>query len=875
MTTASHTRRRHTLRTALLLLAACCLPGTALADDRCRDDATQCGVESDQITLAFPMETKALAIHWPLRQDNNGASLALYRKLVERSGFDMPAGEPALMMYIVHLASPYEAAPGHVTRYDEGNLMMRVGFNQDGYPAEDGWYNMYMPVNDTGAYSSGLEYGYPKYLAEVSVTPTPAQGTPDTVVARASLQDGRTTTELSWTRDATAPYSDALDNVARFGDLHYSQSASHRGPTRWRSRLSTRDAMVPPGQQVENIVEPGWARVHMDDHPMSWDVDTPTQIGELLRGGETLSTLVDFDAVVPAAYLHQQTNLIFTIDNLGPRPGWTPPPGTAGDADGDTVPDDFDNCPDTWNRYQEDLDHDFVGDACEAGDDNNLTGGLTANCPRLNNELPPYPQQDGLCGLPTRTVDAIVFGGYDGFCANFTGAPGHAELCVDKDADGVYNRADNCPGHANTEQTDADGDGIGDACDWRDDHDTDIDGTVNADDNCPTVLNYSQADADGDGVGDACDDPAVPGGDDDNDGVSNSADQCPDTGPGVAVDARGCPAASGELSVTLSADPTMADVTDGAQTVTFTASPTVGDAELSGQLTYVYYFGDGSNSGETTDSSIDHVYGAAGDYTATVVVHDENGNAASDSVQITMTTTVTVEPEHRDVIAALAISTNGTTAPVTATLDASGSQHKPDGAIYTFDFGDGSSRQTTNPTVVHAYSLPGTYSVSVTVTDPADAANTSTATGQVQVNAAQQTTAILSVSPSQATVNQTTVLFDASGSVAAPGRRIVSYSYDYYGDGSVVETKAESTSSFVYTRAGNFQPIVTVSDSAQGSSQAKARVAVAPVAGNPPTDTPDVPDAPAAPAQAGGGSGSLGWLMLIGLGVAGLRRRRG
>ena len=177
--------------------------------------------------------------------------------------------------------------------------------------------------------------------------------------------------------------------------------------------------------------------------------------------------------------------------------------------------------------------------------------------------------------------------------------------------------------------------------------------------------------------------------------------------------------------------------------------------------------------------------------------------------------------------------------------------------------------------MVHAYSLPGTYSVSVTVTDPADAANTSTATGQVQVNAAQQTTAILSVSPSQATVNQTTVLFDASGSVAAPGRRIVSYSYDYYGDGSVVETKAESTSSFVYTRAGNFQPIVTVSDSAQGSSQAKARVAVAPVAGNPPTDTPDVPDAPAAPAQAGGGSGSLGWLMLIGLGVAGLRRRRG
>ena len=75
--------------------------------------------------------------------------------------------------------------------------------------------------------------------------------------------------------------------------------------------------------------------------------------------------------------------------------------------------------------------------------------------------------------------------------------------------------ADNCPQLANADQTDADGDGVGDLCD-----------------NCVTAPNTSQSESDGDGLGDACDNcPFVPNADQtdaDADGVGDLCDNCPD-----------------------------------------------------------------------------------------------------------------------------------------------------------------------------------------------------------------------------------------------------------------------------------------------------------------------------------------------------------
>ena len=90
--------------------------------------------------------------------------------------------------------------------------------------------------------------------------------------------------------------------------------------------------------------------------------------------------------------------------------------------------------------------------------------------------------------------------------------------------DGIPEDEDNCPDDYNPEQTDSDGDCIGDLCDEFPeiydptqldsdsdgvsdvcDADDDNDSVLDANDNCPLVANTSQEDGDTDSIGDACD----------------------------------------------------------------------------------------------------------------------------------------------------------------------------------------------------------------------------------------------------------------------------------------------------------------------------------------------------------------------------------
>ncbi len=116
------------------------------------------------------------------------------------------------------------------------------------------------------------------------------------------------------------------------------------------------------------------------------------------------------------------------------------------------------------------------------------------------------------------SITVLLEDGYDGdFSGNLTvslSTVKYCQGCIDSDGDGVCDTADNCPGFNDNLN--------GTACNDNDDctindkwscgvcvgsfQDADGDGICNTKDNCPSTPNFGQLDADGDGIGDACDD---------------------------------------------------------------------------------------------------------------------------------------------------------------------------------------------------------------------------------------------------------------------------------------------------------------------------------------------------------------------------------
>ena len=153
--------------------------------------------------------------------------------------------------------------------------------------------------------------------------------------------------------------------------------------------------------------------------------------------------------------------------------------------------------------------------------------------------------------------------------------------------------------------------------------------------------------------------------------------------------------------------PPTAAFTSSCSTLTcgFTSTSSDPDGSISA---YRWTFGDGGTSAAQNPS---HSYGAAGTYTVTLTVTDNQG--ATGSVSHSVTVTAGNQPP----IAAFTSSCSGLTCNFTSTSS------DPDGSIsaYNWTFGDGGTSAAQNPS--RTYGAAGTYTVTLTVTDNQGATN--------------------------------------------------------------------------------------------------------------------------------------------------------
>lgn len=135
-------------------------------------------------------------------------------------------------------------------------------------------------------------------------------------------------------------------------------------------------------------------------------------------------------------------------------------------------------------------------------------------------------------------------------------------------------------------------------------------------------------------------------------------------------------------------------------------------------VSYSWNFGDGSPAAMGAQTS--HQFAMVGPYTVTLTVTDDQGQTATDTAVITVTTnlppTANAGPDQAVAVGAQ-VSFDG------------GASTDPDGTVvvYAWNFGDGTPAGS-GPNVTHTYASAGTYTATLTVTDNLGTTNSDIAT---------------------------------------------------------------------------------------------------------------------------------------------------
>jgi PKD repeat protein len=232
------------------------------------------------------------------------------------------------------------------------------------------------------------------------------------------------------------------------------------------------------------------------------------------------------------------------------------------------------------------------------------------------------------------------------------------------------------------------------------------------------------------------------------------------------------------------------------QSVLFDASTSTAPAN-NPILSFAWNFGDGSTG---SGRQATHSFNTPGTYAVTLTVTDQYNRSASTTQNV-------------DVAGGTGPTASFLTSPASplvgdsVNFNASASIATPGRTIrtYAWDFGDGTQKTTTTPITTHDFVTAGTFSVTLVVTD--DAGRQGVVTNSVTV-ATDAPTADFTFSqlPPNAAHN---MQFNSSGSQAAPGRTIVSYSWDF-GDGG---SSTLASPAHAYAAAASYNVTLSVTDS--------------------------------------------------------------
>lgn len=244
------------------------------------------------------------------------------------------------------------------------------------------------------------------------------------------------------------------------------------------------------------------------------------------------------------------------------------------------------------------------------------------------------------------------------------------------------------------------------------------------------------------------------------------------------------------------------------QTVNFNAAASTAAAGRS-IVKYEWSFGDGTSA---SGMQVSHAYSTPGTYAVTLVVTDDIGR--------TGTTTVSVPVGAAAPVANFVFSPTSPAAGQQVNFNATSSTAPAGRTItgYRWDFGDGTIGTGAEPN--HAYVAPGTYNVTLTVTDSAGA--TSTRTSSITVTSGQPT-ADFTFSPTDPAPGAT-VFFNGAASRGAAGRSIVSYAWSF-GDGTTA-TGVNPTKTGGYANPGTYAVTLTVTDDRGNTGVTSRTVAV-------------------------------------------------